>query len=139
MHRKLVFAAAAVLAVATASGPTRAEALVPLAEEPHINESLMAAAVGDKIRKTCPTIYARMITVFFKARDLEKYARVKGYTEPEVEAFLDDKDEKKRVLALADAYLAANGVVEGDVDSYCRLGLAEIEDKSLIGSLLGER
>ncbi len=116
-----------------------AAAKVPLAEEPHINDSLLAVAVGDAIRSTCPTMYARMITFYFKAKALEKYARKLGYTEEEVEAFLDNRSEKARVRVLALAYMAAHGVVDGDVESYCRLGRAEIEAESLIGSLLGEK
>ena len=59
---------AGVLALAAAP----ASAQVPLAEEPHINQQLMAAAVGDAIRKTCPSISARMVTVYFKMKELEK-------------------------------------------------------------------
>ncbi len=117
--------------------PTAAQ--VPLAEEAHINESLLAVAVADKVRHTCPNMYARMVTFYFKAKALEKYARKLGYTEVEVEAFLDDKAEKARVNGLAQAYMAERGVIEGDVESYCQLGRAEIEAGSLIGSLLGEK
>ncbi len=116
--------------------PMTAVAQVPLSEEPHINEQLMAAAVGDAIRKTCPSISARMVTVYFKAKELEKYARGAGYQEADVKAFLKDKTEKARIKAMAADYMAANGVVEGNVDSYCTLGDAEIKKDSLIGSLL---
>jgi hypothetical protein len=113
-----------------------AQPAVPLSEEPHINEQLMAATVGDVIRKTCPSISARMVTVYFKAKELEDYARDAGYQEDEVKAFLKDKAEKARIKAMAMEYMAANGVVEGDVDSYCALGNAEIRKDSPIGALL---
>lgn len=116
--------------------PAMVSAQVPLSEESHINESLVAVAVGDAIRKICPTISARMVTVYFKAKDLENYARKAGYQEDEVKAFLKDKTEKARIRALAKDYMSANGVVEGDVGSYCALGKAEISKDSLIGSLL---
>ena len=70
------------------------------------------------------------------AKELEKYARAAGYREDEVKAFLKNKAEKARVKAMAADYMAANGVVEGNVDSYCALGNAEIKKNSLIGSLL---
>lgn len=123
---------AGVLALAAAP----ASAQVPLAEEPHINEQLMAAAVGDAIRKTCPSISARMVTVYFKMKELEKYARKAGYQEDEVKVFLKDGAEKARIKGMAAAYMAANGVVVGDVATYCALGKAEIGKDSLIGSLL---
>ena len=125
------------LLCAVSLGPAAAK--VPLAEEQHINESLLAVAVADKVRNTCPDMYARMVTFYFKAKALEKYARKLGYTEEEVEVFLDDRAEKARVNGLAQAYMAERGVVEGDSQSYCRLGRAEIAAESLIGSLLGEK
>ena len=128
----------AVFASALAFGAVQvaAQTPVPLAEEPHINEQLMAAAVGDVIRKTCPSISARMVTVYFKAKELENYARSAGYNEDEVKAFLKDKTQKARIKAMATDYMAANGVVEGDVESYCVLGNSEISKDSVIGSLL---
>ena len=130
---KLAIFGAAFAVCATA---VNAQATVPLAEDAHINEQLMAASVGDVIRKTCPSISARMVTVYFKAKELEDYARDAGYREDDVKAFLKDKAEKARIKAMAMDYMASNGVVEGDVDSYCALGKAEIRKDSVIGSML---
>ena len=130
-----------IIASATAFALTlapAAQAQVALNQNEHINEQLMAAAVGDVIRKTCPTISARMFTVYRKARALESYARDQGYTEEQVDVFLDDRSEKDRIKGMAADYMAANGVVSGDVESYCRLGRDEIAKGSLIGSLLRE-
>jgi hypothetical protein len=126
------------LAVTAATTLTVSQALaqVPLAEETHINDSLRAARVGDVIRKTCPTISARMFVVWSKADDLKDYALAQGYTRKEVEAFIDNPDEKTRIKAEAAAYLAAAGAVAGDAESYCKVGRDEIAKKSLIGTLL---
>ena len=115
---------------------TATVALTPLPEEKHINQQLLAAAVGDEIRKNCPNISARMFVVWRKANALEDYARGKGYSEDQVNAFLKDKSERKRMEGLRNSYLATNGVTKGDADSYCALGQKEIKDKSLIGELL---
>jgi hypothetical protein len=77
-----------------------------------------------------------MLVVLLKMKRLESYARSKGYDENEVTLFLKDKAEKARVRAAAVAYLVAAGVREGDVDSYCTVGQAEIADATLVGSLL---
>ncbi len=120
--------------VSALATPTFAQ--TPLNQEAHINDSLIAAQVGDSIRKTCPSISAKMFTVLSKLNDLEDYARDKGYTEAEVKAFLKDKTEKTRIKASAKAYLAEAGAVEGDAESYCTVGRAEIEKGTLAGSLL---
>ncbi|MDZ4395188.1 DUF5333 domain-containing protein [Cypionkella sp.] len=115
---------------------TPALALEPLNKEAHINESLVAGQVGDTIRKTCPSISAKMFTVLGKLNALEDYARDKGYTEAEVKAFLKDKTEKKRIKQLAKDYLTKAGAVEGDAESYCKVGRDEIAKGTLTGSLL---
>ncbi|MDB5666051.1 DUF5333 domain-containing protein [Cypionkella sp.] len=111
-------------------------ALEPLNKEVHINASLVAGQVGDTIRKTCPSISAKMFTVLGKLNALEDYARDKGYTEAEVKAFLKDKTEKKRIKTLAKEYLTKAGAVEGDAESYCKVGRDEIAKGTLAGSLL---
>lgn len=111
-------------------------ALEPLATEKHINDSLIAGRVGDVIRNTCPSISAKMFVVLQKLNELEDYAREKGYAEADVKAFLKNKDEKARIKGLADAYLKGAGAVEGDVESYCKVGREEIAKGTLTGSLL---
>lgn len=111
-------------------------ALDPLNKDAHVTESLVAVRVGDTIRNTCPSISAKMFTVLAKWNDLKSYLRDKGYTEDEVEIFRKDKSEKARIKALAADYLKAAGAVEGDVESYCKVGRDEIAKGTLTGSLL---
>jgi hypothetical protein len=122
---------AAMLAV---SAP--AFARTALNQDAHITESLVAGRVGDTIRQTCPSISAKMITAYSKLKELEKYARAQGYTEEEVKVFMKDPTEKARIKALAAEYLKKAGAVEGDAESYCVVGRAEISKGTLAGSLL---
>lgn len=133
MRRPFLLAALALVL----AGP--ALALEPLEKEVHINDSLRAGRIGDVIRKNCPTIEARMFTVWFKIEQLKSYARKKGYTEPEVRAFLKDPAQKARIKAEADAWLASQGAVAGDAESYCRVGRQEIAKGTLLGSLMRDR
>lgn len=111
-------------------------ALEPLPKEAHINDSLRAGRIGDVIRKTCPTISARMFVVVGRIQDLKAYALKKGYARSEVEAFLKDPAQKARLRAEADAYLAAAGAVPGKPETFCAVGEAEIAKNSLVGQLL---
>lgn len=113
-----------------------AMAQVALNENDHITESLVAAQVGDILRKTCGSISARYVVVYQKMGELEDYARSEGYTEDEVKAFLKNKAEKARIKALAQDYLNKAGVVDGDEESYCKVGRDEIAKETLAGSLL---
>ena len=113
-----------------------AMAQTPLNKEARINSTLIAGQVGDTIRKTCPSISAKMFVVLGELNALEDYARGQGYSEAEVKAFLKDKTEKARIKAAAAAYLKQAGAVEGDAETYCTVGRAEIEKGTLAGSLL---
>lgn len=116
--------------------PAPAAARVPLRDEAHINAQLLAAQVGDILRKTCPDAGARLFVVYGKLRALESYAREQGYTRDEVRAFLKDKDEKARIRALARDYLAGAGAVEGDPETYCKVARDEVARGTLTGQLI---
>ena len=133
--KRVKFGVLAALVAGSLAGAS-ASSLPPINQDEHIINSLLAAAIGDEIRKNCSTITPRMFRVYTKAKALERYALNKGYTEEEIDAFLDSKPERKAMRARRDAYLAANGVTEGDAGSYCALGEKEIAEGSLTGSLL---
>lgn len=111
-------------------------AKVPLGQDQHINDSLVAARVADTIRKACPTISARTFVVLRKMSELKSYARAQGYSEAEVKAFLKDGSEKARIRSKAQKILAKAGARTGNAGSYCAAGRAEIAKGSLAGALI---
>lgn len=127
----------ALIASATLASP--AAALDPLSSDRYINDRLIAARIADRIRRECPTINGRLVYAYSQARALQRYALDKGYSREEIDAFLDSKADKARIYAVAEDYLARNGVVKDDPESYCRLGRAEIERRTVTGSLLVEK
>jgi len=110
-----------------------------LSEDKFITDSLVAAGVGDVIRKECPNISARLFVVWGKTRELERYALGLGYTEKQIRAFIGDKSERARIRQNVVTYLMENGVKKGNKDSFCALGQAEIKNKTIAGSLLRSR
>lgn len=124
------------LSLVAALSAAPAFALVPLEQEAHINESLVAGRVGDIIRNTCPSISAKMFTVMGALNDLKKYAKAQGYSEKQVKDFLGDQGQKDRIRGIANDYLAKAGAVAGDVESYCKVGRDEIAKGTLAGSLI---
>jgi hypothetical protein len=107
-----------------------------MSQNTHINDELRAGFAGDALRKTCPKIAARMMVVMGRLWDLKSYAEAQGYTADDYEAFRKDPVQKARLKAEADAYLAAAGAKPGDVESYCKVGEAEIAKDSAVGSLI---
>lgn len=139
MTRRTARPLAATLAAALALSALPAAALEPLAQERYINDRLIAARIADRIRRECPSIDGRIVYAYSQARALMKYARDKGYSKAQIDAFLDSKPDKKRIYAVAEDYMARNGVRPGDAESFCRLGRDEIARKTVTGSLLSAR
>lgn len=117
---------------------TPAFALPPLSENAYINDRLVQARVADRIRKECNDIAARFAYAYSQARALKQYALDQGYSDAEIEAFLDSKPDKDRVKAAAEAYLVTNGATAGNEEAFCALGRKEIAAGSVAGSLIYE-
>ncbi|MDY6858278.1 MAG: DUF5333 domain-containing protein [Pseudomonadota bacterium] len=126
-------AAALALCLTAATGAAGANSL---RDHKEINNGLTVIAVGDLIRTNCSTISARMVSAYFFARSLEAKAKAAGFSDDEIEAFVEDKAEKARVMSAARRYLVARGVDLDVPDSYCQAGYYEIERNSQIGVLL---
>lgn len=134
--RFVVFAAAA---LGSGLAVLPAQALEPLDQEAYINERLVSARVADRIRRECPSISANMLKAFGEAQALKAYAQRKGYPDAQIDAFLDDRTQRQRIYAIAEEYMRKHGVRDGDANSFCALGYAEIDARSVTGSLIRKK
>ena len=115
---------------------TPALALVPISEEPYINDVLLQGFIGDAIDDNCDTIEARKLRALNELTKLRDYALKQGYTSSEVRAFVTSKEEKAKGKAIAAERLKERGAEPGNPDAYCAIGEEEIAKGSLIGQLL---
>ena len=99
----------------------------------------MEMSVADEIRKRCDSISARIFAGLSLMRELEAKAMERGYSKAEIEAYVTDKEEKRKMRARADAYIRAHGAAPNDGPSLCVLGRDEIAKQSRIGALLRAR
>lgn len=129
--RKLIIVLAA---TATLAHPVTAQPA--LRDVASIDNALFDLGVADIIRKQCPDVSARMVRALRYARNLQKQARALGYSDAQIDAYLDSDADKARLRRKAASYFKANGVDTSDPQSYCALGRAEIQKSSRIGSLL---
>ena len=116
--------------------PSTAEAGSGLAQEADINEGLVMMAAADKIRRECGTIGGRMLKAQRFANTLKDVARARGYSDSEIDAYLDSKAERAKVRAQRNVYFQSQGASNLDPASLCVLGHAEIARNSQIGHLL---
>ncbi|MFK7838171.1 MAG: DUF5333 domain-containing protein [Sulfitobacter sp.] len=129
---------AALLAASLIAGLAGQPALAkpPLRDVAAIDDALFDLGIANIVRKECPTIKARMIKAVRYVKGLERKARDLGYSEDEIEAYIDSDAEKNRLRAKAATFFEAKGVDTSSPQSYCALGLQEIQKSSRIGSLL---
>jgi hypothetical protein len=124
------------LTIALTLVATPALALVPINEEPKINETLLQGFIGDAIDDNCDTIEARKLRALGELNKLRDYALAQGYSADEVRAFVTSKEEKAKGKAKAAEWLKARGAEPGNSAAYCKIGEEEIAKDSLIGYLL---
>lgn len=138
MKRMITRATAALFALFLADASSAA-ALPPLGEQAAIVDKLVSVRVADRIRRTCPTIGARLFRVLSESNALKSEVRGLGYSEDVVRAFLRDDAERAKIYEKAEAYLSAHGAKAGDAETFCDLGRAEIAANTYAGSLIYEK
>lgn len=119
-----------------ASGGVASASAGSLAQEADINQGLFYMAVADEIRKRCGDISPRVFTAIAYMRALKDEAQSRGYTEDEIEAYISDKAEKRKIRGRSDDYIRSQGAMPNDEPSLCDLGRAEIAKQSPIGKFL---
>jgi hypothetical protein len=113
-----------------------AAAKPPLSEVPEIDDGLMTIAIADEIRKTCDGISARMIRALRQIKALEKRAKQMGYSDEEIDDYVNSEREKRRMRTKAETYLVSQGVGSKDSKALCRFGRDQIASGGPIGYFL---
>lgn len=124
------------LMMAATAATAQASAQSGLSEEKGINDGLLVIAVADKIRRDCSDISARFLAARSYLGALKDAATGKGYSEAEIDAYINNDAEKARMRERRNAYFEARGASNLDPASLCALGRAEIQKQSQIGLLL---
>ena len=123
---------AAVLATAL-TGTARAEGLK---DEAEIRDALLVVGMAYEISQKCESIDARTVTGIRTLLNLKSRARELGYSNAEIDAYIDDKAEKKRLEGIARGQLVQLGVVAEEPETYCTVGRDQIAKGTGIGRLL---
>lgn len=126
---------AAALAAVLLAAPAGAD----LRDERTITEGLITVGIAYEISEVCPDIDARRLRGLRYLLALRGAAQDLGYSRDEIDAFVDDDDEKDKLEAVARSRLAAMGAPRGDKAAHCRVGRREVRDDTQVGRLLNPR
>lgn len=129
------FLGGAIISVMLALGVSGAAAAKSLSQSRVVNDGLVAVGVAIEISDNCPDISARTIKGYLFLQSLKRQARSEGFSDAEIDAYVDDKEQKARLIEIAKKYMKSKGV-DGTQASYCKLGREEIAKDGTIGSLL---
>jgi hypothetical protein len=131
------FLIASVLVIASpVLAMTQAEVNDTLRDDTEIYNGLFAIAVADQVRKNCDDVSARLWRAYLFARSLQSRARDLGFSDDQIDGFIESSDEKARLRTFVTSYFETHGVIESDPETYCALGRTEIENGSQAGALL---
>ena len=68
--------------------------------------------------------------------ELKSYAAGQGFSDAEIDDFIDNKPERRRLEAIGRAQLQNLGAVEGQEATYCSIGRDQIQRNTRVGWLL---
>ena len=121
------------LALAIAGG-TQAKSL--LKDVVEIQERLIVIGIAYRIDERCDSLSIRDFRKNTALLGVANRAMQLGYTRAEITAYIDDKVEKDRLVTVAEGRLAEMGAVEGQPETFCRVGQEQIAAGTDIGRLL---
>ncbi len=125
-----------ILSLALIGNSVGASAQSGLYQEKDINDGLLVIAVADKIRRGCDRISARIFRARSYATNLKELAASRGYSDAEIDEYIENDENEAKMRARRNAYFKARGASNLDPESLCVLGQAEIQKQSQIGVLL---
>jgi hypothetical protein len=121
------------LALAIAGG---AQAKSLLKDVVEIQERLIVIGIAYRIYERCDSLSIRDFRKNTALLGVANRAMQLGYTRAEITAYIDDKVEKDRLVTVAEGRLAEMGAVEGQPETFCRVGQEQITAGTDIGRLL---
>ena len=107
-----------------------------LGEEREVTERLIVVGMADQLRKTCGGVDARMVRAYSYLRDIARIALDLGYDRQVIEDYIEDREVKAGLRAIAARRLAERGARAGDEAAHCRVARDEIARGTAVGRLL---
>lgn len=131
---KRVMIASLVLATVFAAGNLSAQ--TALKDVAKVRDGIIFVGMAYEISEECDGISARLFRGLGYLQSLRRHARDLGFSESEIEAYINNEDEKDRLEGIARDQLALLGVVPDQKATYCTVGRAQMDANTRVGWLL---
>ena len=113
-----------------------AAAQTALKDVAEVRDGIIAVGMALELADNCDSLRPRTLRGYVFLQSLQSRASELGYSDTEIDTYINDRDEKRRLEEIARAQLAQLGVVEGQEATYCAVGRAQIAANTRVGSLL---
>ncbi|SEM83020.1 hypothetical protein SAMN04488003_10571 [Loktanella fryxellensis] len=107
-----------------------------LADESEIRNGLLVVGMAYELSEKCGPVDARTVRGISTLLNLKSRARALGYSNAEIDAYIDDEAEKDRLEVIARSQLEQLGAVPGQEDTYCAVARDQIARGTGVGRLL---
>jgi hypothetical protein len=107
-----------------------------LRDQPDVRDGIIYVGMAYEISEQCNDIRARTFRGIGYLQSLKRRATELGYSDADIDAYVGDRDEKRRLEDIARAQLAQLGVVADDPATYCTVGHAQMAANTRVGWLL---
>lgn len=101
-----------------------------------VTEGLIAVGMALELSEKCGFVGARKIRGLNFLFGLKSHLQDLGYSNREIDDYIDNRTEKDRLEAIARERLYSLGVRTDDPSSYCAVAQAQIAQGTLAGSFL---
>lgn len=105
-------------------------------EVTRVTEGLIAAGMAIELGDFCDEVSVRLVRGLSFLQGLKGDLRDAGFTDAQIESYIDNDQEKDRLEAIARGRLADLGVVTTERASYCRVAKGQISQGTQVGQLL---
>ena len=111
-------------------------AIASPADVPRVTEGLISAAMVIRLGKRCDSVSVRRLRGLNFLHGLRQHLRDMGYTNQEIDAYIDDEDEEERLEDIAFQRLRDLGAIDDDGPSHCAVARSQMAQGTLVGSFL---
>lgn len=134
MKKTPVIALVAALGLTGLAGSLSAQ--TPLKDVDRVRDGIIYVGMAYEISEKCGSIRARTFRGLNFLQSLKNHAQELGYSNAEIDAYINNDAEADRLEMIARGQLASLGVIEGQEATYCAVGRAQMAANTRVGWLL---
>lgn len=101
-----------------------------------VTEGLIAAGMAIELGDNCDGVSVRMLRGLSFLQGLKSHLQSLGYSNTEIDAYIDNRTEKDRLETIARQRLNSLGVRTDDPATYCTVARGQISQGTQVGQLL---